>query len=102
MEVLEQDRIAALVEAAKEGQLPEAEAPSARRGARVRTIDFSRPTKFGADHQRGLNRAIDTFCFIPVLILPPGTSRKSFICSVVNNSSSRVCSTSGGISLSRP
>jgi len=62
MEVLEQDRIAALVEAAKEGSLPEAEAPSSRRTGRVRTVDFSRPTKFGADHQRGLNRAIDTFC----------------------------------------
>jgi flagellar motor switch protein FliM len=62
MEVLEQDRIAALVEAAKEGQLPEPDSASSRRGGRVRTIDFSRPTKFGADHQRGLNRAIDTFC----------------------------------------
>jgi flagellar motor switch protein FliM len=62
MEVLEQDRIAALVEAAKEGQLPESEAPSTRRSGRVRTVDFSRPTKFGADHQRGLNRATDTFC----------------------------------------
>lgn len=62
MEVLEQDRIAALVEAAKGGQLPESEAPAPRRSARVRTVDFSRPTKFGADHQRGLNRAIDTFC----------------------------------------
>jgi flagellar motor switch protein FliM len=62
MEVLEQDRIAALVEAAKDGQLPEPDAPSPRRGGRVRTIDFSRPTKFGADHQRGLNRAIEAFC----------------------------------------
>jgi flagellar motor switch protein FliM len=62
MEVLEQDRIAALVEAAKDGQLPEPDAPSTRRSGRVRTIDFSRPTKFGADHQRGLNRAIDGFC----------------------------------------
>jgi flagellar motor switch protein FliM len=62
MEVLEQDRIAEIVEAAKDGQLPESEAPSARRAGRVRTVDFSRPTKFGADHQRGLNRAIDTFC----------------------------------------
>jgi flagellar motor switch protein FliM len=62
MEVLEQDRIAALVEAAKDGQLPEAETSPTRRSGRVRTIDFSRPTKFGADHQRGLNRAIDTFC----------------------------------------
>ena len=62
MEVLEQDRIAALVEAAKGGQLPETEGPAPRRSGRVRTVDFSRPTKFGADHQRALNRAIDTFC----------------------------------------
>lgn len=62
MEVLEQDRIAALVEAAKQGNLPEAEVAVGRRSGRVRTVDFSRPTKFGADHQRGLNRATDTFC----------------------------------------
>jgi flagellar motor switch protein FliM len=62
MEVLEQERIAALVEAAKQGNLPDPEAPAPRRSGRVRTVDFSRPTKFGADHQRNLNRAIDTFC----------------------------------------
>jgi flagellar motor switch protein FliM len=62
MEVLEQDRIAALVEATRDGQLPENDGAPIRRGGRVRTIDFSRPTKFAADHQRGLNRAIETFC----------------------------------------
>ena len=34
----------------------------ARRGHRLRTVDFSRPTKFTADHQRRIARAIDTFC----------------------------------------
>jgi flagellar motor switch protein FliM len=28
----------------------------------VRTVDFSRPTKFTSDHQRRIARALDTFC----------------------------------------
>ena len=36
--------------------------PPPRRGHRLRTVDFSRPTKFTADHQRRIARAIDTFC----------------------------------------
>jgi flagellar motor switch protein FliM len=55
MEVLAQDRISELVEAAKASATP-------RRPARVRTVDFSRPTKFGVDHQRRLNQATETFC----------------------------------------
>lgn len=62
MERLDPDRIAALVEAAKDGSLPEAAAPSTRRGGRVRTVDFSRPTKFGADQQRRINRCSEMFC----------------------------------------
>jgi flagellar motor switch protein FliM len=58
---LNNDQVAALVEAAKQGQLPEQ--PSAqRRGQRLRTVDFSRPTKFTSDHQRRISRAIETFC----------------------------------------
>lgn len=60
---LSRDEVAALVEAAKHGQLPDQ--PSAggqRRGQRLRTVDFSRPTKFTSDHQRRITRAIDTFC----------------------------------------
>lgn len=34
----------------------------AGRQQRLRTVDFSRPTKFTADHQRRIRRAIDTFC----------------------------------------
>jgi flagellar motor switch protein FliM len=64
-EILTPDQIAALVEAAKRGELPdEAAAPGggSRRGHRLRTVDFSRPTKFTSDHQRRIGRAIDTFC----------------------------------------
>ena len=62
-EMLDRDKVAALVEAAKQGQLPE-QGPSSthRRGQRLRTVDFSRPTKFTSDHQRRISRAIDTFC----------------------------------------
>jgi len=60
---LNPDQVAALVAAAKQGQLPaQATAQSGRRGPRLRTVDFSRPTKFTSDHQRRIARAIDTFC----------------------------------------
>jgi flagellar motor switch protein FliM len=61
-EILNPDQIAALVEAAKQGQLPDQASASSRRRHRVRTVDFSRPTKFTNDHQRRIARAIDTFC----------------------------------------
>jgi flagellar motor switch protein FliM len=62
--ILSTDEIAALVEAAKQGHLPEHKAgPTAqRRAPRLRAVDFSRPTKFTSDHQRRIARAIDTFC----------------------------------------
>jgi flagellar motor switch protein FliM len=63
-EILTPDRIAALVDAAKQGQLPDG-APAARthrRPHRLRTVDFSRPTKFSADQQRRITRAMETFC----------------------------------------
>ena len=60
---LSRDQVAALVEAAKQGHLPEQSTPAGqRRGQRLRTVDFSRPTKFTSDHQRRISRAIDTFC----------------------------------------
>lgn len=63
MELLSPDKIAELVEAAKHGQLPEPGAGgSQRRQHRMRTVDFSRPTKFSADHQRRIVRATETFC----------------------------------------
>jgi flagellar motor switch protein FliM len=62
MEMVDPDRIAELVEAARDGSLPDALAAPARSGARVRTVDFSRPTKFGADQQRRLGNAAEIFC----------------------------------------
>ncbi|MGH2913365.1 MAG: flagellar motor switch protein FliM [Solirubrobacteraceae bacterium] len=63
-ELLTPDQIAALVAAAKEGQLPEAGAEQrvVRRSHRMRTVDFSRPTKFSAEQQRRISRATETFC----------------------------------------
>jgi flagellar motor switch protein FliM len=63
-ELLTPDKIAALVDAAKQGQLPEAGATQkpTRRGHRLRTVDFSRPTKFTSDQARRITRATETFC----------------------------------------
>jgi flagellar motor switch protein FliM len=63
-EFLTPDKIAALVDAAKQGQLPDAGATQkpSRRGHRLRTVDFSRPTKFSADQARRIMRATETFC----------------------------------------
>jgi len=63
-EHLTPDKIAALVDAAKHGQLPEAGGAhrAQRRSHRLRTVDFSRPTKFSADQQRRISRATETFC----------------------------------------
>ena len=55
------DAIAALVEAAKEGRLPEESRNEPRRQRRMRTVDFTRPTKFTADQERRIKRALDTF-----------------------------------------
>ncbi len=63
-EHLTPDKIAALVDAAKQGQLPDAggsQKPN-RRGHRLRTVDFSRPTKFTSDQARRIMRATETFC----------------------------------------
>ena len=63
-EILTPDRIAALVDAAKQGQLSDAATAgrAQRRPHRLRTVDFSRPTKFSADQQRRITRATETFC----------------------------------------
>jgi flagellar motor switch protein FliM len=62
MELLGDDRIAELFEQAKTGDVPAWNAPSPRREPRVRTVDFSQPTKFTKDEQRHLRRAHETFC----------------------------------------
>jgi flagellar motor switch protein FliM len=59
-DVLSNDEVAALVEAAKQGQT-EAEPTRKRRARRVRDIDFSRPSKFAQDQQRRLERAHESF-----------------------------------------
>ncbi len=61
-EVLSNDQVAALVAAAQEGTLPERSEPRQRRSRRVRTVDFTRPTKFTKDQQRRLELAHETFC----------------------------------------
>ena len=60
--VLSADAIAALVDAAKEGKLPEESSGHQRRSKRVRTVDFTRPTKFTSDHERKFRRSLDAFC----------------------------------------
>ena len=59
-QVLSADAIAALVDAAREGRLPE-EAPTQRR-RRMRAVDFTRPTKFTSEQERRLKRSLEAFC----------------------------------------
>jgi len=61
-QVLSPDAIAALVDAAKEGRLPEEAGPDRSRQRRMRTVDFTRPTKFTAEQERRIKRALDIFC----------------------------------------
>jgi flagellar motor switch protein FliM len=60
-QVLSADAIAALVDAAREGRLPE-EAPAPQRRRRLRPVDFTRPTKFTSDQERRLQRTLEAFC----------------------------------------
>ena len=62
-ESLTPEQIAALVEAAKQGELQdEAPAASQRRSPRLRTVNFARPTKFTSDQERRLSRSLESFC----------------------------------------
>ncbi len=60
-QVLSADAIAALVDAAREGRLPD-ESPAPQRRRRMRAVDFTRPTKFTADQERRLKRSLEAFC----------------------------------------
>jgi flagellar motor switch protein FliM len=60
-EILTNDQIAALVEAAKHGEL-KGEASPGRRSRRLRAVDFARPTKFTTEHERRIVRTLDMFC----------------------------------------
>jgi flagellar motor switch protein FliM len=60
---LSSDQIEALFDRASEGALPvEADHSSGRRARWLRTVDFTRPSKFSTDQERRLRRALDTFC----------------------------------------
>jgi flagellar motor switch protein FliM len=59
-QVLSADAIAALVDAAREGRLPE-ESTTPQRRRRMRAVDFTRPTKFTADQERRLKRSLEAF-----------------------------------------
>ena len=60
-QLLSPDAIAALVDAAREGRLPE-EVPTPTRRRRMRAVDFTRPTKFTAEQERRLRRTLEAFC----------------------------------------
>jgi flagellar motor switch protein FliM len=59
--VLSPDAIAALVDAARDGRLPEEKATPQRR-RRMRAVDFTRPTKFTSEQERRLGRTLEAFC----------------------------------------
>ncbi|HEV7772061.1 MAG TPA: FliM/FliN family flagellar motor switch protein [Conexibacter sp.] len=64
-ELLTNDQVAALVEAAQHGELPDDHSGSSsplRRNRRLRSVDFARPTKFTSEHERRIVRALDAFC----------------------------------------
>ena len=57
------EQIAALVEAAKQGELQDdAPAQAQRRSPRLRTVNFARPTKFTRDQERRIGRSLESFC----------------------------------------
>jgi flagellar motor switch protein FliM len=62
--ILSADKIAELFDSAGRGEAP-AEGQrrgGARRGVRVRPVDFSRPTKFTAEQERRVTRSMEAFC----------------------------------------
>lgn len=60
--VLSDDRVAELVAAVQEGREAPPSDGSAQKARRVRTVDFTRPSKFGAEHQRRISQAHESFC----------------------------------------
>jgi flagellar motor switch protein FliM len=60
-ELMSPDAIAALVEAAKEARSHDEDRPAVRRTT-MRPMDFTRPTKFTAEQERRLKRAMEAFC----------------------------------------
>ena len=62
MEILSEDSISELVDQSRTDRVPAWTAPPPRREPRVKTIDFSQPTKFTKEEQRHLRRAHEAFC----------------------------------------
>lgn len=64
MTLLNDDAVAALVEAAREGKLPEGQylAAPRRRPPSIRVVDFRRTVKFKSEHQERLKRGLEMFC----------------------------------------
>ncbi len=60
-QVLSAEAIAALVDAAREGRLPE-DVPQPQRRRSMRAVDFTRPTKFTSEQERRLRRSLEAFC----------------------------------------
>ena len=59
---LDANEIEKLFERASEGNLPvDADSRPGRRARWLRTVDFTRPTKFTTDQERRIRRAMDTF-----------------------------------------
>jgi len=59
---LDANEIEKLFERASEGNLPvDADSSPGRRARWLRTVDFTRPTKFTTDQERRIRRAMDTF-----------------------------------------
>jgi flagellar motor switch protein FliM len=61
-QTLSENAIAALVDAAREGRLPEEPAAAPQRRKRPKVVDFTRPTKFTPEEQRRLERSLEAFC----------------------------------------
>jgi flagellar motor switch protein FliM len=65
MGLLTPEAVAALVDAARDGQLPEEkpeDRPRRRKPGSIRVVDFRRTVKFKAEHQERLKRTAETFC----------------------------------------
>jgi flagellar motor switch protein FliM len=60
-QIMSPEAIAALVDAAREGNLPD-DKPQPQRRRRMRAVDFTRPSKFTPDQERRLGRTLEAFC----------------------------------------
>ena len=61
-DLLNEDQIAKLFDQAAKGKLNADVKVQGRRARGLRTIDFQHPTKFTADQERRIKRALDQFC----------------------------------------